>query len=196
MHNKTLISKLPGRSLGALTALALFLSVPANAGKEWDSHRASNDWTIYNYLDYARQHNANTPGSPDWGLDFFGNTQYKYFLNYVDNFTTEGHCYEIEIKAPENHPNDPTNVQLFFWDQAQGAWSDLLGYYGNGPARLFLKNSEFQVFIATYSFSNTKHAGYWLSRKNLTESQCTTGQTTMNWLKIIDGAQTKNLILR
>ena len=178
----------------ALTVLALSLALPASAGREWYKHLGTNNWTIYNYLNYDRFASV---GTEEWGMAVFspGNPNMKYFLKYVDNFTAEGHCYEIEIGPPENYPADSKNVFVYFWDNAAGAWTDLLGLAGKGRGRLFLKNSEFQMFLAIWS-SSSQHAGYYLHRKNLTESQCTTGQSDLNWLKVINGVQTKSIVAR
>jgi hypothetical protein len=178
----------------ALAALALTLAVPARAGSEWFKHFGTNSWTIYNYLNYDRYGSV---GPNDWGTAAFGSgpQTMKYFLKYVDNFTTEGHCYEIEIGPPENYPADTKTVFVHFWDNAAGKWNDLLGFAGQGKGRLYLKNSEFQMFLA-YWDSSPQHAGYYLRRKNLGESSCTSGQTALNWLKIIDGVQSMHIEAR
>jgi hypothetical protein len=178
----------------ASAALALALAVPACADQEWYKHLGTNSWTMYNYLNWDRFASV---GTDEWGTNVFtpGSSAMKYFLKYVDNFTTEGHCYEIELGPPETYPADSKNVFVYFWDNAAGGWTDLLGVAGKGKGRLYLKNSEFQMFLAIWA-SSPQHAGYYLHRKNLTESQCTTGQASYNWLKIIDGVLTKSIVAR
>jgi hypothetical protein len=177
----------------ALAALALSLAVPARADSEWYKHLGTNSWTIYNYLNYDRFASV---GTDEWGTNFFvPSTSMKYFLKYVTNYTTEGHCYEIEIGPPENYPEDSKDISVYFFDNATGGWTDLLGFAGKGKARLYLKYSEFPGHLANWS-SGPRHAGYYLHRKNLTETQCTTGQSSYNWLKIIYGAQTKGITAR
>jgi hypothetical protein len=184
----------PRPALAALAALAFALAIPARAGREWYQHLGPNNWTQYNYLNYDRYASV---GTDEWGTAVFspGSPSMKYFLKYVDNFTSEGHCYEIEIGPPENSPADSKNVFVYFWDQAAGGWTDLLGLAGKGKGRLYLKNSEFQMFQAIWA-STPQHAGYYLHRKNLGESDCTTGQASYNWLKIIDGVQSKGITAR
>lgn len=183
----------------AASAMTLALaSVPAEAGREWFQDNGTNSWTHYNYLNY--EHNAAGEIEAYGSANFIGAPDH-YFLRYVTNSTSTGHCYEIELKKPENYPNNKTRLSAYFWDQSIGNWMDVLGFPAQGgKARLWLVNSEFQAFLATPTVPTNgtpRQAGFWVSRKNLTESQCTTGaQATFNWLKIVDGVQTKYIVPR
>jgi hypothetical protein len=175
--------------------LALCLAVPAQAAREWRRSNTDGTWTLYNYLNFNR---FATQGEQEWGGPYAfcaGCTTQRYFQNYVTNYTTEAQCYEVEIRAPENYPTATVGVSFYFWDNAAQKWTDLLGFARKGKARVYLMNSEFPIYIAQYSF-NLPHAGYYLSRRALTETQCTSGQNTMNWVKMINGVMTKYVIAR
>jgi hypothetical protein len=172
-------------------AMALAAALPAQAGVDWFQSTGTYSWRQYNYLNFERRELGN--GSEPWYVGNFDGNNYQYLLNYVTNSSTTGQCYELEIGPPEAYPASNNWAYLWFWSQEAGGWADLLGQWGEGKGRLWLKNSEFQVFIGTNIFPGKRHNGYYLSRRNLTEDQCTTGQTTMNWLKIKDGVQSSDL---
>lgn len=174
--------------------LALCLAVPARAGREWRHSNTDGTWTLYNYLNYGRYASV---GEDEYGSQAFcaGCQSQKNFQVYVTNYTTEAQCYEIEIAPPENYPAASVGVNIYFYDGAASKWADLLAYGFKGKARVYLKNSQFPMYMAQIDF-NQPHAGYYLSRRDLTETQCTSGQTTLNWVKIIDGVMTKKLVAR
>jgi hypothetical protein len=146
-------------------------------------------------MNYSRYAGADEIDKMEWGLGSFPiGGQQKYFLRTLLNFTTQGHCYEIEVGAPYTHSGDPTSQLFYFWDDNASTYTDLLGFGKKGKVRLYIKNSGVSFYVV--GMLNTNHAGYFQRRKNITEAQCTTGQTTMNWLKVINGVQTKGITIR
>jgi hypothetical protein len=183
-------------ALAASAALAALAAAPIDAGREWFQDNGSSSWTHYNYLNFERYASV---GVDEYSAGNFGLGNQNYFLHYISNNTATGHCYEIELKEPENYAGaSVASINLWFWDSAISGWTDFLGFGGKGKVRLWIKNSTLQAFLATQQFPGAfpRHFGFWTTRKNLTESQCTTGQSTMNWLKIIDGTQSKNIQAR
>ncbi|HKP97981.1 MAG TPA: hypothetical protein VJ385_19775 [Fibrobacteria bacterium] len=180
-----------------LAALALSLAAPASAGREWYKNMGTNNWTVYNY------HNLDFQAAGVFMYDYFDFGQgagYQYdLLYYLNNYTNETHCYELEAKPPENYPNDQNlSLNFWFWENAKGKWSDLGGWAGSGypKVRVFLKNGDFQVFIASARTGVRNHYGLYTTRLNLDEAACTTGQTALNWLKIKDDVQTVSIQIR
>jgi hypothetical protein len=177
--------------------LALCLAMPAKADYEFYQNTGTNEFTLYDYMNYDRYAGADDFDKQEWGLGTFpiGGGTKKYFLRTVLNFTTEGHCYEIEVGAPYTHSGDPTWQLVYFWDDNASTYTDLLGFAQKGKVRLYIKNSGVSFYVVGVG-NTTHHAGYFQRRKNITEAQCTTGQTTINWLKVINGAQTKGITVR
>jgi len=178
-------------------AAALCLAAPATAGREWYKNIGTNNWTVYNY------HNLDFQSGGTFMYDYsnFGQGQgFQYYLQYyLNNFTTETHCYELEAKAPENYPNDKNlSINFWFWEDSKSKYSDLGGTAISGypKARVYLKNGSFPVFIASRRSGTQSHFGLYTTRVNLDEAACTTGQTALNWIKVKDGVQTVSIQVR
>ena len=184
-------------ALAALAGLALCLPPRAQADDTFYQRLGNNNWNTYDYMNYVRYSGQDPWDQNEWGFGNFpiGNSQ-KYFLRDVNNWSGTAQCFEVQVGPPNTHSGDATSQVLYYWDEYSSSYVDLLGGARKGKIRLYVQSADVQFYVV--GLANTNHAGYWVRRMNLTESQCTTGgQATMNWLKAVDNRiQAKYVIAR
>jgi hypothetical protein len=115
-------------------------------------------------------------------------------MDYIlENKTTTGVCYEVTAGPP--NPAQPTGkvIHMQFWvfGQPNLGWTDMGGRLDNNKMRVYLNKGVVGLNLSMLNDGSGKN--YFLlnlMRKNLGESACTSGQSSINWYKNINGTQT------
>jgi hypothetical protein len=176
----------------SLGAAALALAFTAQAGEpEFYECYGIYDWKVRQFYNFDV-----TPGT---GQDFelfyrsgVNATPDKHIDYILENKTTTGACYEVTAGPP--NPAQPTGkvIHMQFWvfGQPNQGWTDMGGHLEN-KMRVYLNKGSVGLNMSMLNDGSGKN--YFilnLMRKNLGESDCTSGQAAINWYKNINGTQT------
>jgi hypothetical protein len=117
------------------------------------------------------------------------------FDNYIQGNDASGYCFEVVTKPPDYFPGVAADTRIWFHNWNTYTYQSLNDDY-NGTrvsrGRIYVKGQGFvYIYIAAYSPAhNNDHFGLVVSRLNLTEYSCTTGQTAIPWVKSLNGIMT------
>lgn len=186
---------LKNRILGMLGAVSLALAAQVQADGSSHYHSGTNAWSTYEYIDFLASGGAGHDGQ--WATYNFAGTALKYFPYKIEVGSSEGICYEMNTGRPTYHPTATGDTRFWIYDFNTGAYRSLDDDGGDGAyslGRAFLKGPSsawVSIYTAAYSTNyHDMHFGLYIKRLNLTEAQCTTGQATVPWVKVVNGVMT------
>jgi hypothetical protein len=182
-------------SLSVACVLTLALSLHASPSSRWTSW-GSGEWQYSQYVDFG---SSTISGHEAYNTFTFSSSQpnVKYYWLVIDNsHDNDGTCFEILTGPPYLNPGVVADTRIWFKNLNTNAYQSL-NDDSNGTrfsrGRIYIEgqNSFVSTFIAAYNSShNSDHFALVVRRLNLTESACTDGQTTVPWVKDVDGVMT------
>ena len=179
--------------LSVACVLALALSLHAAPDSYWTSW-GSGEWAHGHYVDFG---SWTISDHKTYNTFTFNASQpnVKYHPLQIHS-SEDGNCLEIATSHPEFYPGAVADTRIWFWNQNTNAYQSLNDDYNGSRfsrGRIYVKgsNSFVNTYIAAYNSShNSDHFDLDVMRLNLTESACTTGQTTVPWVKSVNGVMT------
>jgi len=179
--------------LSVACVLALALSLHAAPGGRWTSW-GNGEWHYDQYVDFGSSTSFDHEAYNTFTFDRF-NPNVKFYWLQI-NGADDGNCVDISTSHPEFYPAVVADTRIWFWNQNTNAYQSLNDDYNGSRfsrGRIYVKgfNSFVNTYIAAYNSShNSDHFALNVMRLNLTESACTTGQTTVPWVKSVNGVMT------
>lgn len=161
-------------------ALAMVsMATNAHAFIEWDlqpSGTGAFDWTMEQSIDYSLASDTSVNGGASIAFD-------------GTDSSVNGHCLELETQ-----PKVTVNPDTRIWVLDHGTYRSVNDDFGGtlqSKARLWLAmttsggNLDWVAQIAAFNAAHNSDNFYFkITRRDITESACTTGQTTIPWAKI------------
>jgi len=155
------------------------LEAPAQAAVTWDlkpSGAGDYDWTLGSYHWYQELNN-------NLGRNTFS-------LRGILWGNSAAECLEYST-APGRYYSNP-DTRIWVWDGAANVYRSINDDFGGtlqSKARVWIaldaSGGEYDVQVAPWSTDgNSDDFKLTVTRRDLTEAQCTTGQTTIPWAKV------------
>jgi hypothetical protein len=163
----------------AVVVAASLATVPARAAITWDLQPAGTgewDWNLGGF-------NLSFPlTDPVTGLNF-------YEWAGISWNPAAAHCLEITTTPGYNTPNPDTRIWIYDHGTYRSINDDFGGTY-QSKARLWIGRTgsslEWYIHIQAYSaYHNSEDFHFSITRRDLTQAACTTGQTTIPWASIV-----------
>ena len=177
--------------------LALALSVEANppAGTPQSAFIALNndEWEYTQYVDFAL---STIAGHSPYKTFTFRQPDVKYHPLQFFNNTDDDYCLEVETSPGPGGADRIADTRIWVWHFPSSTHVSLNDDFNNttfSRGRFYIKGprATIQSYVAAFSSAhNTKHFHVTVQRLNLTEVQCTTGQATVPWVKVIGETMT------
>jgi hypothetical protein len=164
--------------MGVAAALGLtLLTAPSEAAVTWNlkpSGTGNWDWTVRGIYEW---HDENDSFFVPWTL----------FYGFMWSHAAD-HCIEVATGPGRFVANPDTRIWVKSW--TAGTWQSVNDDFGGtlqSKARLWIAlDGEYFVNIAPYNSSyETQDFELIATRRDLSEADCTTNQTTIPWVKII-----------
>jgi hypothetical protein len=205
------LSRRPSNTLVSLVS-ALFLAISAaSLGAEpwkWTTPGGS-QWSMYQYYDLG---SSTTPerqaftGITSFPLPYDSSDVVEAGWLRLDASQTEpAYCFEISTQSPAEYPNWPMDTRIWYAG-VDGTLTSLNDDFNGlfSKARVYLRPkitvpslalgyAWVDLYIAAFSSNwNDGQFGVLVEKKNLSESDCTSGQTAIPWVKVIAVTPTVN----
>jgi hypothetical protein len=183
--------------LSVACVLALALSLHASPFSYWRDD-GSGEWQYAQYVDFG---SSTLPDHEAYDTFTFDsphpNVKYSPLQIFSETSNNDnGSCIEIITRHPEFYPGVIADTRIWFWNQNTNTYQSLNDDYDGSRfsrGRVYVKgfNSFVNTYIAAYNSShNSDHFALVVRRLNLTEAACTTGQTTVPWVKSVNDVMT------
>jgi hypothetical protein len=187
-------SKVVFLSGGCVLALALSVAAaPApNTPKSAFTAVDNDGWEYTQYVDFA---SSTIAGHDAYKTFTFREPDVKFHPVQFFNNTTDDYCFEVET-SPHPSADRLADTRIWVYHPPSRTYVSLNDDFNNtrfSRGRVYIKGLQalVQTYVAAFSSAeNTKHFMLTVQKLNLTEAQCTTGQATVPWVKMIGEVMT------